>query len=93
MASQCLTLLSKILVLEILVANLLPDLVDAFVMPPELSFKVLPLLLTLCQKMLRISQRLPQLSYLPLCNLVHLVSRILLDRLLNGLPTEARCFF
>ena len=55
MTSQCLTLLSKILVLEILVADLLPDLIDALVMPAELSLQVLPLLLTLCKQMLRIS--------------------------------------
>jgi hypothetical protein len=37
------------LVLEVLIANLFSDLVDALVVPPELSLQVLPLLLTLCQ--------------------------------------------
>jgi len=93
MTCHCLALRSQILVLDVLLADLLPDLVDALVMPPELSLQVLPLLLTLRQQMLRISQRLPQLSDLPLGDLVHLVSRITLDRLLHGLATQARSCF
>jgi hypothetical protein len=49
-------LLSKLLVLDVLVTDLLPDLVDALIMPPELRLQLLPLLLTLCEEVLRISE-------------------------------------
>ena len=56
MPRHCLALLSKLLVLDVLVADLLPDLVDALIMPPELRLQLLPLLLTLCEEVLRISE-------------------------------------